>query len=67
MSQVLFDDLEILKWGKETETNPSSFRVRRTTVSSHGVAEKVFRHGQAKEDGDADDKEVAHGVHVSEL
>lgn len=56
-----------VKRGRERETNPSSFRVRRTTVSSHGVPEKVFRHGQAKEDGDADDKEVAHGVHVSEL
>lgn len=46
---------------------PSSLGMRRAMKSSRGVFPKVLRNGQSKEEGNASNEEVSHGIHVCEL
>ena len=50
-----------------SDTHPFCLGVGWTVLRARSVAKEVLRNGQAEEDGDARDEEVAHGVHVGEL
>ncbi|RRT67307.1 hypothetical protein BHE74_00040130 [Ensete ventricosum] len=50
-----------------SDTHPFRLGVGWTVLCARSIAKEVLRNGQAEEDGDARDEEVAHGVHVGEL
>lgn len=52
---------------KKKATYPSRSCVCWATLSTHCKPEEVLWDGDTKEERDADDEEVAHRVHISEL